>query len=351
MRTHICFTSITIIGLLFAAGCSSINDGTSGNTNLSDSDMEMAGSIMGEALSDETDGVVASIYDATSQPGTGEMDYTPFSTTALNKGVESVSSFGQGHRNRGGRGMEHNYQAVYDPETGIHTISFERVISNPAMEKTMEAYLTYLYRDTSGNFLEFPKLEQGRVASLDYTGLRTGTHSGKFGEGSFTKKDTMYYEGLSPSSAYLTFSGVHLGTGEMMRTPRGLENTIERNYEVYLRYSDISLDKALVKENGSLEEGVTGTMSYTIDMYKNTNGDEDTIHLEGTIELTGDGTALMNFKGHAARFVINLVDGTTHKGNNNMRRNNMSHNHNNSHGQGNGQNNNGGGNGNIGNGK
>ncbi|MGF1671347.1 MAG: hypothetical protein ACFCU6_12930, partial [Balneolaceae bacterium] len=72
---------------------------------------------------------------------------------------------------------------------------------------------------------------------------------------------------------------------------------------------DVKIDKALVIENGNLEEGVTGFMRYELIKSHTVNGETREKTVSGSIEFEGDGTALLRFDRAGKLFRIALKNG------------------------------------------
>ncbi len=62
-------------------------------------------------------------------------------------------------------------------------------------------------------------------------------------------------------------------------------------------------------EASDLETQITGTIQYTMTMDRVTNGQEESKQVEGTIELEGNGRALLRFLGLRKIYRVTLADG------------------------------------------
>ena len=210
---------------------------------------------------------------------------------------------------RPGRGGEKNYSVDYNPETGEHTVSFDRSFEGPNLEKSMSVLNTYIFTDVDQEFLEFPRRDSEMIETIDFKGMRTGSAETERRSSSFTRTDTLFASGISNESAILTIDGKHNGEGQMsIELPR-LERSGERTFEVEFIFQNIQIDKAIVRENGNLEEGITGLITYSMEMTKTKDGDTREKSLSGTIELTGDGSALLRFDRFKKTFLVRLRDG------------------------------------------
>jgi len=278
----------------------------------SEADIQAATEIMGSALADETDGVVSTMYDATATVSSEGIFFgrnrAKNNTQATLTNGPNGSDHGYGPYNPNcGRNNEREFEYSYDPETGIHFIHFKRVIDNNRLQKTMEADMKYIFRNVDGNFIEHPRLYADSIESTDYNGVRTGTHESNRRYAEYLRKDTLYLNGQSEASDILNISGNHYGKG-MMELTRP-DSTINRRYDLTITLNNIQVDKAVVESNGSLEEGVTGTMDYDLTIWRSNGIDETERTISGTIELDGDGTALLRFKRLTRFFNIDLLDG------------------------------------------
>lgn len=75
------------------------------------------------------------------------------------------------------------------------------------------------------------------------------------------------------------------------------------------KLTNISIEKTALKLEQPLSEGVTGTIDYTVKITKTINGESEVQDLAGTIELDGDGTALLEYLGRNAKFILDLNTG------------------------------------------
>jgi hypothetical protein len=113
---------------------------------------------------------------------------------------------------------------------------------------------------------------------------------------------------VSNATSILTLDGKHTGNGSITGVRKN-GDIFERSFVNEINLLDIQINKDTVAYYGSLEQGVTGTLSYDMNLYKNNNGDESTKTVSGTIEMDGDGTALLRFENLTKVFKINLKSG------------------------------------------
>ena len=297
------YTNILIILTLAAsvlfAGCNTVN---SSEPEISEEELEIAGEILGASLSEQQDGVLSSVYDAFSTVSRSGISYAGSNTTM----AKSSSDPGD----RPGRGMERNFSAEYNPDTGEHIISFERSFEGPNLTKSLSVLNKYIFTDTNSEFLEFPRRDSDLIETIDFKGMRNGSFETERRNSSFTRIDTFVVSGLSDGSAILSLDGKHNGNGQMAVNLPNLERSGERTFNVQFEFQNIQMDKAIVQENGNLEEGITGLITYDMSMTQTRDGDTTERNLSGTIELTDDGTALLRFERFRKTLRIAMNSGT-----------------------------------------
>ncbi len=285
--------------IAFIYGCDTVN---TTDQEISEEELEIAGEIIAESLSEERGGLLSSLYDAFSQVEQDRIRYQVNSQGAAKAGAPSVSNTG--------RGSESEYNAQYNPETGEHIIAFRRSHQGPILSATLSVLNKYIFMDAERNFLQFPQRQQDLVETIDFKGTRIGTAVTQRRSSSFTRVDTLFTTGISDQSNTLFIEGNHYGKGEMSANLRRVERSMERSYEVWFDFENIRVDKDLVKENGSLEEGITGVIKYRIKMINTINGETREQNLRGIVELSGDGTGLLRFERIKETFRIALRNGT-----------------------------------------
>lgn len=286
---------VVIIQLLILSGCSSVTNNDEEN-NITEADLGIAAEVVGESLSDQHSGAMTGLYDALSSVDANGIRYG------------NASAFKATENRHFGRGSETDYDYEYDPETGTHTIDFTRSVDRDKFTKSVTGHLEYIFADPEGIFVVFPKAHKDSIETIDFKGTREGESEGLRFETEFTRVDTFFFSGLHETSDLLQFDGTHFGEGTRIRTPENRPE-ITTEYEVNFEFIDITIDKAVVEDNGTLEEGVTGTVNYSL-VFTGTNGGQDRDKVvEGTIEFMGDGTGLLRFKRFAKIFRLSLHDG------------------------------------------
>lgn len=301
MKTITKKTTITLAAFLITIlyGCNSLN---TTEPEISEQELEVAGEIIAQSLSEQQGGVLSSVYDAFSNISQSAITYSAEGQT-----VQKPAGDSSGSPNRG---AESEYTASFNPDTGEHTISFNRSFEGPNLTKNLSVVNRYIFADNNQNFLQWPKRQQDQIETIDFKGMRTGSAVTQRRTSSFTRNDSFFASGISGESTVLTLDGRHEGQGVMSVDLPRLERSGERSYEVLFEFQNIQIDKSLVRENGSLEEGITGLINYQIEMTRTKDGNTDEKNLTGTIELTGDGSALLRFKRFSKTLLISMRNGT-----------------------------------------
>ena len=282
--------------LLILSGCS-ISGVDRQSDEITEEDLQAAGQILGESLSDETSGIMGSLNDA----------LTGISSDGFVR-TTSAKSLDDDDDENSGRGRESNFSYSYDPETGIHTLAFLRSVTKANFSKSVTDTLKYIFTDNNGSFIAFPRVNRERIETIDFKGFREGTVESPSRNSFFARKDTFLIDGVSQASNILSIDGKHNGEGNFQGT-NDEGNPLEREYDLEINFLNVEIDKAVVQANQSLEQGVTGTLTYELVVEKVNNGSSSTKTIRGTIEMNGDGTALLRFERFRKLFRINLDDG------------------------------------------
>jgi hypothetical protein len=289
-------------GLLLAvfAACDTLNKQQ--EEDIPQEELEIAGQIIGNSLSDTEEGLFSSLYDAVS-----DVD---------EEGIQSRMQ--DQHRDQEqlrdhGRGSESDYHYDYNPETGEHTVWYVRKYEGPLVSRSLKVRSKYIYTDINGRFIQYPKRQQDRIETIDYKGSREGITEGTHRYNRFYRFNQFYLDGLSSVSTVMTLTGSHHGNGEMNAKVMQRDMVTSRTYELDMNLDDIRIDKEVVQENGSLEDGITGFISYRLTMTRTVNGETFERNLSGVIELTGDGTALLRFDKLREFFRIGLATGSVER--------------------------------------
>lgn len=288
--------------LFIFAGCSLDGINTQ-DEDITEEDLQAASQIIGESLSDETSGVMGSLNDAIASISSDGFERTG-SLPSFSKSNDEISD----DDDNTGRGNESNFSYSYDPETGTHTLSFNRAVTSPRFSKIVTDTLKYIFTDNQGNFIALPRTNRERVETIDFRGFREGNVETPNRNSFFTRVDTFIIDGVSDASAILNIDGVHNGEGNF-EASRDNGDQLQRTYSLEINFLNIEVDKAVVQTNQSVEQGVIGSLTYEIEIEKTVNGSSSTKTIRGNIELNGDGTALLRFRNFQRLFQINLDDG------------------------------------------
>ncbi|MEX2463981.1 MAG: DUF5666 domain-containing protein, partial [Balneolaceae bacterium] len=291
-------------GILILTGCS-INDSNIDTTSddLTSEELELAGQIIAESLSDQRDGIFSSLNDAFTLPSNNNFNQSLQATEQYSAPVFKAAGLVQGSQN------ESNYSYTYDPASGKHLVTFSRSINQDNLSKQTTAELEYIYYDTDNEYIVSPRLENDRIESIDFIGNRTGSVVTPRQNSSYERNDQFIIHGLTNNSATLSIEGIHEGSGDFKVT-RENGDIIERYYELTVEFLNVEIDNQTVESNGTLDKGVTGALAYEMFITKTVNGDESMKTVNGTIEFNGDGTALLRFRNLLSEFKITLNSGT-----------------------------------------
>ncbi len=274
--------SLLALALLVTFGaCSSVNNDVEA---ISAEDVDLAAHIVTTSIADDESGMISSLYDA----------FSDVSSEGISYGASAARFKTDRDNGNDGRGRERNFTYSYDPETGIHSLDYSRSVQNGLFSKSIEVNQDIIYTDLDGEFIEFPRQNREDIEAIAYTGSKVGEHEGKFRSGSFSKADDFRLAGIHSTSSILTLSGTHAGSGNAEGVTR---DSVEasRSYTINLEFSNIEVNKDTVKAHGSLEFAVSGTITYSVTMNKTINGVPEETVMDGTIDLSEDGTALMRF--------------------------------------------------------
>lgn len=261
--------------------------------SLSEEDLQIVKLAVSEALADQNDGVITELYDLQNQLRFGRIS------------SDVNVQFGPNSGPRPGQGDPRNQVRTYDPITGKHLIQFERSFTGMGVTKSQSVYLEYIFTNPDGAFVEFPGRQA--VAQVQFTGNRTGSISGLMRSSTTTREAAWLMSGMEASSNTIRLNGTQSNSGTMTgRTPDG---EISRQFSLKLRFANVALDKSF-KTDSTLENKVTGTITFEMTM-KHTlpNGEIREKTNKGSIDLAGNGKALMRIMGIRTLFAINLATG------------------------------------------
>ncbi|CAM3357203.1 hypothetical protein [Rhodothermus bifroesti] len=270
---------------------------------LSDEEAATVATIVAQSLADQSDGLVTDFYEATATFDRSGMYYMGGAAGKDGALVQDPRPW---------RGMRRNFQLSYDSTTGVHTLSFLHEVDHPVFHKSIEARLQYIFKDTAGQFIARPRAEADRIATIDFEGYRRGevsqqTPAGNRRSSSFERRATWHVEGLEAESDTILFMGeqTYSGTFHLINV-QGRE--VERVFSGQL-VTDGPIKIAKPTTNEALEYRAYGTLAYQLQLVMRVNGREQTRTVEGTIELNGDGSALLRFFGTRQAYRIVLGTG------------------------------------------
>lgn len=264
--------------------------------SVEEAELEFAATLVADALAEQSEGMYADLYDATA-------DVSPQGMTYRHRHQHGAD--------RPNRGAMHDYAAIYDPSTGFHTVEYERNIQTARFTKTMTALLKFRYTTEEGAWVEFPGEEQDAIDMIEYEGRRAGETvmdgmARMSREQQFERNATWTLGGILSGDGRLSLTGEQLRSG-YHRVNAASGRQMERTFSMRIWADDVEIDHTLALEEG-LEGAVTGTLQYEMNMERTVNGGEPEVkHLEGTIDLASDGTAILRFQDLRRAFVINLV--------------------------------------------
>ncbi len=283
-----------ISALLLSFGVLAACQDADRTTSLSEQDVQAVQMAVAEALSDQHDGTMTDLYD---------MQGTLYAGGAAKAGASVMEGPGQPPV---WRGDDHNRSYTYDSTSGTHTYLFQRSHQRVGFSKTLDVRLEYRFTSPGGTFLQFPRRDT--VATIEFVGRREGTHTGPVRNAEFLRESEWTLTGLEPASTLIHLTGTQTHTGSMsINAP---DTSFSRSYRLHMDFTDVTLDKGY-RNAETLEGMVSGTIQYEIEMVR-TGGDgaAETKTLSGSIDLTGDGRALLRIMGVRQVVRIDLARGT-----------------------------------------
>jgi hypothetical protein len=257
---------------------------------LTDEEILLTGQIIGESLSEKQNGLLSNFSEAFAIP----------TQTYLIQGFALLST--------GSIRNLSNYRYEFDPTSGIHRVTFSKRDENPGFTSLSDDTLQYIFWDRNQNILAFPDQQRDMIDAVDFRAFRSGEIYADAKTSFFKRTDRLLVEGLSQTSDIISIDGYHSGEGLFVRIePNG--NRLEREYILEMNFLDIRINQAIVNTNRNFRKGVFGAISYESTVTQNLNGAPETKIVNGTIELSGDGTALLRFNELFDTFRFKLQDG------------------------------------------
>ena len=294
--------STLFILLLFVvtSGCDSLNNEEPEVAAITEADLEAASSIMAESLSDQNEGMMANLNDMTANVGLQNLTY-------------ERRRFSRNSDLRPCRGANLEYERTYDESTGVHSIDYTRTHEGPTCEKSVEVNLNYIFTDGDGGFIATPVASASEISEIAFDGTRMGssTHTSRRGQErtrSFEQTGEWNLSGLLTNIATLNGTQTSSGDYSFVRPDTsGNEIQVSGTYSMELNTVDVTITQTETEDD--LENQISGQLQYTINMTRTVDGETSEKAIEGTVELEGNGRALLRFNGLRQLYRIQLSDG------------------------------------------
>jgi hypothetical protein len=298
MKTSTFFTRIIPVVLIASIGFTACKD-SSQLDSLSDEDISVIVAVAAETLGDQTEGFMTDVYDVQRN-----LNYSNIQMPSGALGRQVGPNPGNPGNVPAWRRNENNVSRSYNPETGIHTFSYDRTHTMGEFSKSMSANLQYQFLSPTERFIQFPGRDT--VETVRFTGVRNMDMAARGRTSSSERTADWVLSGLSTSNVF-TFSGTQSNTGEMTVENR-LRGNMSREFSIRYRFVDVTIENQL-NESDELETLVSGTMTYEIDIKMIVNGEEKVRQETGSVDLTGDGKAVLRIMGLRNTYRINLETG------------------------------------------
>lgn len=237
----------------------------------------IAGHIIGESVSENQNGLLSTFPEAFAIPTESGLTAGPSLLT--------TGSF---------RNME-DYSYEFDANSGVHQVTFTRQNDNQFFNSSSTYTLNYTFYDHGDDPVENPDQRPFDIEMVDFRATRSGEIQADSKISTFTRIDQLFMDGLSSESDVISIDGFHSGEGTFTRIQTD-GSSIQREYLLDINYLDIRINKSTVKSNRNFRSGVTGALSYESTVHHNGTSDSETKAVNGTIEMNGDGTALLTFR-------------------------------------------------------
>ncbi len=269
------------------AACDGVSDTSPA---LSAADAQVAALLVGQALGDQSEGMVSDIRDLDAGFDSRGIVY---GDGPMSGGMRPGGPGGHGGPDDW-RGDRQNGVVTYDSTTGTHRIAYDRAMTGDRGSDALHVNLAYVYTTATGAFVRNPRTDRARIDRIVFDGTRSGAmrrirpNSTATDTSSFSREATWTLGGLTGATS--TFSGDQLSTGSgSMTTPDGTVRV--RGYTVRLRTTDATITRgAATTANGRPEMALTGTLAYeTVFTRTAADGTTEETRAEGTIDLATDG--------------------------------------------------------------
>ena len=230
--------SITALLALIMIGVSSctIDNLDNGSVPVSETELRIAGQIIGESVSESENGILSNFPEAFAIPG----------LDGLQQGVTFLSL----------RPIENlqNYTYQFDPATGRHEVQYSREQSIINETVFTDVSLTYVFRDRNGNILENPVNDAADIETVEYFSIKSGSIDTPDKLSIFSRTDQFLIDGLSDNSPNLLIDGIHSGEGSFSRV-QATGNRVEREYILDMNFLNVSINKDDVQTNRNFRTG------------------------------------------------------------------------------------------------
>jgi hypothetical protein len=298
MKTTPFINKILPLVLIASIGFTACKD-SSQLDKLTDEEIKVIVAVAGETLGDQTEGFMTDVYDVQRN-----LNYSNLQATSGALSRQVGPNPGNPGTVPAWRRNENNVSRSYNPETGVHTFSYDRTHAMGEFSKSMSANLNYQFLSPTDRFIQFPGRDT--VETVRFNGVRSANMTAP-GRSSIAERSADWVlSGLSSSNIY-TFSGTQSNSGEMTVGNR-IRGTMSREFSMRYRFVDVTIQNQL-NESDELETLVSGTMTYEIDIKQIVNGEEKVRQETGSVDLTGDGKAVLRIMGLRNTYRINLATG------------------------------------------
>ena len=267
-----------------------INSFNQNSTELTQEEALIAGLIIGESVSENQSGLLSSFQEAFAVPTQQNLIVGP-----------SILSFDNLLDLQ-------NYTYNFDASTGIHHIKYSRDNQGTELLSTSSYEISYTFRDADKNIIADPDRDRDRIEGVEYKAIRSGEIIDSSKVSYYTRTDHLFMNGISSENDILIIDGYHSGEGVFTRID-SLGHEIKRDYTIDINYLDIQINKPVVTENRNFRTGVNGAFSYETTIQISGNGNNGTKIVNGSIELNGDGTALLKFGDKSEPYRVRLENG------------------------------------------
>lgn len=281
--------AVILAALLLSMSACSSQPTQADEPETSAEDVEMLLTIVGNAISDQHEGLLSGIMDLTAQPGEDGLTYL-FRTPGE------------------GRGGHDNFVRNYNPETGEHSIRFRRDFERLNFRSFVRTQLSYIFQDADGGFIARPAQDAGLIETITFSGNREGFTASPVRHSQFERTANWVLDGFGPGSDAMQLGGIQQNTGSLRITNREGEPVAGRQYNMLFSLNDIQIQKPDASED-RLPFLVTGEIDYEITIRTLRDGEVSTRAFEGTLELDGNGQALMRVTGLSQVFRLYLQTG------------------------------------------